>query len=101
MIKKVCTRITAEKKSHTASNPNKNSSGTVTTAGILDYQAGSTASQCADIVLKILEERFAGILEDSTITTLGNNAVLIIDSVIRILVIRIIPRITLRRRRSF
>jgi len=96
VVKKVCTGTTAEKISQVSSDPNKNPSGTAT--GILDCPVGSTASQCADFVLKILEESLAGILEDSTITILGNNAVLIIDSEIRILLIRIITRTALRRR---
>lgn len=73
-------------------NPNR------TVTGILDCQAGQTASQCADNVLKILEERLTKILglNSSTITILSNNAVLIIDSVIRIR-----PLTELRRRRCF
>ena len=48
---KVCTGTTAEKISQVSSDPNKNPSGTAT--GILDCLAGSTASQCADLIKNI------------------------------------------------
>ena len=48
VVKKVCTGTTAEKISQVSSYPNKNPSGTDT--GILDCLAGSTASQCADLI---------------------------------------------------
>ncbi len=62
---------------------------------------GTTATECSDIILKIIEQRLAGILGigGSTITAISNNAILIIGSIIAILVIAIIARIALRKKR--
>jgi len=61
---------------------------------------GTTATECADLLLEVLEQRLAGILgiSGSTITAISNNAVLIIASIIVILVIAVIARTALRRR---
>ena len=68
--------------------------------GIAECPEGTTATDCADILLEILEQRLAGILGigGSTITAISNNAVLIIGSIIAILVIAIIARVALRKK---
>ena len=102
-IEKTCEGDPSAPKTQITGDPTKNPTGTSTGASILDCPAGSTASQCADIVLRIVQERLGGLLGlgGDTITTLSNNAVLIIGSVIAILVIGVIARTYLRRRNRF
>lgn len=76
------------------------SKGSPGVLGIAECPEGTTATDCADILLQILEQRLAGILgiSGSTITAISNNAVLIIGLVIVILVIAIIARVAIRKK---
>lgn len=105
VIKKICegpTASTTPGVSSSSPGSNNNPEGTTNTAGIGDCPEGTTASQCADIILRILEQRLAGFLGTAgpVITTLSNNAVLIIGSVIAIIVIAVIARAAINRKKS-
>lgn len=91
---------TAVKKPGLTGDPEDPPAGNPGTTGIANCPEGSTATECADIILKILEQRLSNILGlgGSTITTLSNNAVLIIGAIIAILVVAVIGRALIKRR---
>lgn len=90
-----------EKKSTLAGDPGSSSSGEPGVAGICPE--GTSATVCTQLVLRILEERLAGLLgvTGPALTTISNNALLIIASIIAIIVIALVVRAVIRRRRKF
>jgi len=82
----------------------KTTTGTTKGTSILDCPEGSTTQECFNLLLRVLEQQAISLLglSPQTITTLSNNAVLLIGAVLVILVIAVIGRqIIIRRRRRF
>jgi hypothetical protein len=99
-IKKVC-KGDPSAPSTFGNDPNTNKpNGNPGSSSIVDCPQGSTASECVNIVLEVLEKQLTSLLglSPQTITTLSNNAVLIIGAVIVIIIFALIIRTVIRRR---